>query len=124
MFKRKGSVHGKKGFVILTKSFVKIGITKTFCYNNKVLSSVNKSLVAAANFLAAATKILSVVPNYVAVRKPFFSVSASSIASLASSSCASLRHCSARLSPMSMRQCLGGNKCWRDVNGIRLCEIV
>ena len=35
--------HGKKGFVILTESFVKIGITKTFCYNNKMLSSVNKT---------------------------------------------------------------------------------
>jgi len=32
---------GKKDFVILTKSFVKIGITKTFSYNNKMFSSVN-----------------------------------------------------------------------------------
>jgi len=31
-------------------------------------------LVAAAKFLAAATKILSVIPNFVAVTKPFFSV--------------------------------------------------
>jgi len=28
------SLHGIKGFVIPTTSFVKIGITKTFCYNN------------------------------------------------------------------------------------------
>jgi len=36
--------HGKKGFVILTKSFVKIGITKTFCFNSKIMfSSVNKT---------------------------------------------------------------------------------
>ena len=33
---------GKKRFVILTKS-VKIGITKTFCYNKKMCSSVNKT---------------------------------------------------------------------------------
>jgi len=31
-------------------------------------------LVAAAKFLVAATKILFVVPNFVAVPKPFFSV--------------------------------------------------
>jgi len=48
--------HGKKGFVIPTKSFVKIGITKIFCYN-KMFSSINKSLVAAAKFLVEATKI-------------------------------------------------------------------
>jgi len=30
-------------------------------------------LVAAAKFLVAATKIISVVPNFVAVTKPFFS---------------------------------------------------
>jgi len=62
--------HGKKGFVVLTKSFVKIEITKTFCYN-KVFSSINKTFVAAANFLVEATKN-SLVPNFVAVTKPFF----------------------------------------------------
>jgi len=31
-------------------------------------------LVAAAKFLVAATKILFVVPNFVALTKPFFSV--------------------------------------------------
>jgi len=35
--------HGIKGFVIPTKSFVKIGITKLFCYNNKMFSSINKT---------------------------------------------------------------------------------
>jgi len=34
--------HGKKGFVIPTRSFVKIGITKIFCYN-KMFSSINKT---------------------------------------------------------------------------------
>jgi len=33
-----------------------------------------KRLIAAAKFLAAATKNLFVVPNFVAVTKPFFSV--------------------------------------------------
>jgi len=56
----------KKGFVVLTKSFVKIGIAKTFCYN-KMFSSINITWVAA-------TKILFVVPNFVAVPKLFFSV--------------------------------------------------
>jgi len=32
-----------------------------------------KRLVAAAKFLVAATKILSVVPNFVAVTKPIYS---------------------------------------------------
>ena len=36
-------VHGKKGFVIPTKSFVKIGIAKIFCYINKMFSSINKT---------------------------------------------------------------------------------
>jgi len=38
-----GIPHGIKGFVIPTKSFVKIGITKIFCYSNEVFSSINKS---------------------------------------------------------------------------------
>jgi len=36
-------MHGKKGFVIPTKSLVKIGITKILCYNNKIFSSINKT---------------------------------------------------------------------------------
>ena len=27
-------IHGIKGFVIPTKPFLKVGITKNFCYNN------------------------------------------------------------------------------------------
>jgi len=53
--KRKEKKHGIKGFVIPTKSYVKIGITKIFCYDNIVLST--ERLVAAAKVLAAATKI-------------------------------------------------------------------
>jgi len=30
-------IHGIKGFATLTKSFVKIGTAKIFCYNNKML---------------------------------------------------------------------------------------
>jgi len=33
----------KKGCVIPTKSFVKIGIAKIFCYNNKMFGSMNKT---------------------------------------------------------------------------------
>jgi len=32
-------IHGIKGFAIPTKPFVKIGITKIFCYNNEMFSS-------------------------------------------------------------------------------------
>ena len=70
--KRESRCTGKKGFVILTKSFVKIGITKTFFTTTKCLVLPTKRLVAAAKFLVAATKILSVVPNFVAVTKPHF----------------------------------------------------
>jgi len=67
-------VTRKKGFVIPAKSSVKIKVTKIFCCNNKMLSSINKRLVAAAKFLVEATKNSFVVPNFVAVTKPFFSV--------------------------------------------------
>jgi len=39
-----------------------------------MFSSINKTLVASAKFLVAATKKLFVVPNFFAVTKPFFSV--------------------------------------------------
>jgi len=68
------SITGKKGFVTLTKLFVKIGITKNFATTTKCLVLLTKRLVAAARFLFAATNFLSVVPNFVAVTKPFFSV--------------------------------------------------
>jgi len=56
---------------MLTKLFVKIVITKTFCYNNKIFSSVNKTFDCCSEFLVAATKNLFVVPNFAAT-KPFF----------------------------------------------------
>ena len=67
--------HGIKGFVIPTNLFVQIGTTKIFCYNNKIFIVLStKRLVDAAKFLVAATKKIFVVPNFVAVTKPFFSV--------------------------------------------------
>jgi len=50
-----GVLQGRKGFVIPTKSFIKIGIKKCFV-TTKCLVLSTKRLVAAANFLVAATK--------------------------------------------------------------------
>jgi len=59
-----------------TKSFVKKGITKIFCYNNKMFSCINKTLwLLQQNFWLQLQKKIFVVPNLVAVTKPFFSVS-------------------------------------------------
>jgi len=58
--------HGIKGFLIPTKSFVKIGIPKIFCYNNKMFGCCSK--------IFGCTNKKFVVPNFVAVTKPFFSV--------------------------------------------------
>jgi len=66
--------HGRKGFVIPTKSFVKIGITKVFCYNTKMLSSIKKTFGCYSKIFGCSNKNLFVVPNFVAVTKPFFSV--------------------------------------------------
>ena len=43
-------VHGIKGFVIPTKSFVKIGITKIFCYSNKMFSYQQNVWLLQQNF--------------------------------------------------------------------------
>jgi len=61
-------------YTVPTKSFVKIGITKIFCYNNKMFSYINKTFGCCSKIFVAATKNLFVVPNFVAVTKPFFSV--------------------------------------------------
>jgi len=75
LFNRGEAAHGIKGFVILTKSFVKIGITKIFYYNNKMFSSINKTFgCCSKNFGRSNQKKIFVVPNFVAVTKPFFSV--------------------------------------------------
>jgi len=66
-------MHGTKGFVIPTKSFVKIGI-KIFCDNNKMFSSIDKTFGCCSEIFGCSNKKLFVVPNFVAVTKPFFSV--------------------------------------------------
>jgi len=50
--------HGIKGFVMPTKPFIKIGIAKIFCYNNKCLVLSTKRLVAAAKFWWQQRKIM------------------------------------------------------------------
>jgi len=70
----KGRRHGIKGFVLPTKSFVKIGITKVFCYNNKMFSSINKTFGCCSKIFGCSNKNLFVVPYFAAVTKPFFSV--------------------------------------------------
>jgi len=63
--------HGIKGFIIPTKLFVKIGTTKIVCYN-KMFSSINKTIGCCSEIFGCSKKKLLVVPNFVAVRKPFF----------------------------------------------------
>jgi len=65
-------VHGIKGFVIPTKSFVEIGIAKICCYN-KMFNSINKTFGCCSKIFGCSTKKI-VVPNFVPVTKPFFSV--------------------------------------------------
>jgi len=70
-----GITHGRKGFVIPTKSFVKIGITKISCYTNKMFSSVNKTFGCSSKIFGCSNKKkIFVVLNFVAETKPFFSV--------------------------------------------------
>jgi len=65
--------HGIKGFVIPTKLFIKIGIAKIFCYNIKMLSSINKTFGCCSKIFGCSNKKIFDVPNFVAVTKPFFS---------------------------------------------------
>ena len=46
----------KKGFVIPTKSFVKIGITKIFCDNNQMFGSVNKTFGCCGKIFGCSNK--------------------------------------------------------------------
>jgi len=48
--------HGKKGFVTPTKSFVKIGITKILCYNNKMFSSINETFGCRSKIFGGSNK--------------------------------------------------------------------
>ena len=49
-------LHGRKGFVIPTKPFVKIGITKIFCYNNKMFSSINETFGCCSKIVGCSNK--------------------------------------------------------------------
>jgi len=62
----------KKGFVVPTKEFVKIGIAKIFCYNNKLFSSINKTFGCCSEIFGCSNKKIIVVSNFVAVPKPVF----------------------------------------------------
>jgi len=65
-------LRGIKGCVIPTKSFVKLGTTKIFCYNNKMFSSINKTFGCCSKIFGCSNrKCIFVVPNFVAVTKPF-----------------------------------------------------
>jgi len=63
--------HGIKGFVIRTKSFVKIGIAKIFRYNNKMFSSIKKTFSCCSKIFGCSNKKVF-VPKIVPVAKPFF----------------------------------------------------
>jgi len=66
------SQHGIKGFVLPTKSFVKIGITIMLCNDNKMFSSINKTFGCCSKIFGRRNKKIFVVPNFVAATKPFF----------------------------------------------------
>jgi len=71
-FTRRSVFHGRNGFVRRTKSVDKIGITKIFCYNNKMFSSINKMFRCCSKIFGCSNKNFFGVPNFVAVTKPFF----------------------------------------------------
>jgi len=48
----------EKKIVITTKSFVKIGITKIFCYNNKIFGSINKTFGCCGKIFGCSNKNL------------------------------------------------------------------
>jgi len=73
LFGQQVKIEALKGFVIPKKPFVKIGITKIFCYNNKMFRSINKTFRCCSKIFGCSNKKkLFVVPNFVAVTKPFF----------------------------------------------------
>jgi len=45
-----------KDFVIPTKSFVKIGIAKIFCHNNKMFTSINKTFGCCSKIFGCSNK--------------------------------------------------------------------
>ena len=68
-------LHGINGFVIPTKSYVKIGIAKVLCYNNKMFSSVNKTFGCCSKIFGCSNKKKSICCPYFCCRnKTIFSV--------------------------------------------------
>jgi len=56
---KRGTKHrfsGIKDFVIPTKSFVKIGVTQVFCYNNKMFSSIHKTFGCCSDIFGCSNK--------------------------------------------------------------------
>jgi len=74
LFSKLFFVTRKKRFCYNNKVIFKIGIAKYFVTTTKCLVLLTKRLVVAAKFLVEATKNSFVVPNFVAVTKPFFAV--------------------------------------------------
>jgi len=64
--------HGIKGFVIPTKSFVKTGITKIFCYNNKMFSSINKTFGCCSKIFGCSDKKFICCPQFCCRNKTIF----------------------------------------------------
>jgi len=64
--------HGIKGFVIPTKSFVKIGITKISCYNNKMFSSINKTFGCCSEIFGCSNKRIICCPIFCCRNKTIF----------------------------------------------------
>jgi len=52
----------KKGFVIPTKSFGKIGIGKIFCYNNKMFGSIIKTFGCCGKIFGSGDKKIIFCP--------------------------------------------------------------
>jgi len=64
--------HGIKGFVTPTKSFVKIGITKIFCYSNKMFSSINKMFGCCSKIFVCTNKKIICCPLFCCRNKTIF----------------------------------------------------
>jgi len=73
-FIEKTCTRNKKLLLFQQNHLLKWGYQKYFVTTTKCLVLSTKLLVAAAKVLVAATKKLFIVPNFVAVTKPFFSV--------------------------------------------------
>ena len=67
-----GPWHGIKGFVIPTKSFVKLGTTKILCYNNKMFSTINKTFGCCSKIFGCSNKKFICCPLFCCRNKTIF----------------------------------------------------